>query len=685
MHLPLRWRPSAFLYVLRRLLLLVLFLVLGFFVYGAYQVHRLYDDVSKTVAVIPRSTIEPTVVPSAFDGTQRINVLVLGSDNDKKKEEARPLSQSMIVVSIDPVHDKVTLLSIPRDFWVPIRGHGMGKIDLAYKYGGVQLARETVEKLLHIGIDYYAWVGLGGFIRVINTFNGVTLNVSHPILDDFYPNDLNTVNPYGKRRVFIPAGWQHMDGDAALQYVRSRHGDRIGDFGRSARQQQVLLQLRSKATTFNLLTKVFSIADTLRASVRTDVQPSDYMAVERLSRRIRPQDVHQVVLSFPYYCAYGWRSGQSVLLPYWSRIYPLTRQIFARISLQGGGSSHGRTGVRHAIASPTLQPRRTATGGATPPVPSPVPTAVPTPAPPHLNRLPGTVFFIKSGNLFRLSRGGKITQLTRTGDVEMPALSPKGDTIALVRSPAFAYASDIWLLNLRTGRMRRVTHDTNPARLRELSNNLWAAWPSWSSDGSRLYFSYDGAKLALPATEARPVDLSLYSMPSAGGSPVRLTQPALGAGGDTEPAARPGSSQVAFVHWDYNQTTNEPYSQLYLYDPRSSSPTVLTAPSGRILDPAWDAHGKRIAFVRKTNGVDEIAVADVVTGAKGTQLGARRVLARGKVGQPAFTPDGRWVSFVRAQDEGFALFVAPVSGGNALQIQDVGASVDGRWRPVWRG
>ncbi|HEX8917380.1 MAG TPA: LCP family protein, partial [Chloroflexota bacterium] len=174
----------------------------AWFSWQAYHVYQAVDSMTGQTA--PRYKAEPTVVVPPLNGGKRVNFLVLGSDNDKKKEEARPLTQSMIIVTLDPLNYKVSMLSIPRDFWVKIPGHGMGKIDLAHKYGGVPLARFTVEKLLGIPIHHYAWVGLNGFIKVIDTFGGVTLNASYPILDDSYPNDLNSADPYGYKRVFIP-------------------------------------------------------------------------------------------------------------------------------------------------------------------------------------------------------------------------------------------------------------------------------------------------------------------------------------------------------------------------------------------------------------------------------------------------------------------------------------------------
>ena len=121
---------------------------------------------------------------------RRINFLILGSDNDSKfASYAAPLTQVMIVLSIDPVSHAVTLLSIPRDFWVHIPGYrynvgpggtvGWGKIDAASMLGFASAAC-TVERNFGIPIDHWVWVGLKGFIRVVDSMGGVTLDVTHP-------------------------------------------------------------------------------------------------------------------------------------------------------------------------------------------------------------------------------------------------------------------------------------------------------------------------------------------------------------------------------------------------------------------------------------------------------------------------------------------------------------------------
>ncbi|HEV7216137.1 MAG TPA: LCP family protein, partial [Chloroflexota bacterium] len=180
----------------------------------------------------------PTATPfPSLTGAQRMNILLLGSDTDAKFNGSF-ITQIMIVASIDPVHHTVSLFSIPRDFWVPIPGHGVGKIQVAYQFGeqdhpgggGIALARQTIEDDFGIHIDHYAWIGLQGFIKVVDTAGGVNVDALHPILDDNYPDDIHngkvsTVDIYASRRLYIPAGPQHMDGATALQYVRSRHAD----------------------------------------------------------------------------------------------------------------------------------------------------------------------------------------------------------------------------------------------------------------------------------------------------------------------------------------------------------------------------------------------------------------------------------------------------------------------------
>lgn len=249
----------------------------------------------------------------------RINILVLGSDNDAKFDpNAVPPTQVVIVLSIDPVSRTITLLSIPRDSWVHIPGYtynqgvgpdgstgsGFNKIMVASSLGFYSTAC-TVERNFGIPIDNYVWVGLQGFIKVIDSMNGVTVDVTHPVLDDTYPDDLNPNDPYAYRRIYIPPGPQHLNGSTALLFVRSRHGDLQSDFSRSQRQQILIQQVRRALLSqdaASLVALVPSLLQDLQGNIKTDISPSLGTAAYywSLLRSAAHYTLTQIVLSPPY-------------------------------------------------------------------------------------------------------------------------------------------------------------------------------------------------------------------------------------------------------------------------------------------------------------------------------------------------------------------------------------------------
>ena len=268
----------------------------------------------------------PAQPPPPLDSKHRINILLLGSDNDQKFHQDAVLSQTMIVVSVDPAHHQVTLLSLPRDLWVPIPGHGSAKIDWAYSVGGAPLARATVEKNFRIPIHYYAWVGLNGLVHVIDRVGGVDVDVLHPVLDDNYPNDFSA-GGYGTERVYLAAGPQHLDGRHALEYVRSRHGDLLSDFGRSVRQQQVLLALQERAAAMDLMTALPAFARDLNGHVKTDLDLPRVTQLALFLRGLRPADVHQAFITSFVRDAHS-ADGQEILVADWPAVNRYLQQLF---------------------------------------------------------------------------------------------------------------------------------------------------------------------------------------------------------------------------------------------------------------------------------------------------------------------------------------------------------------------
>ena len=164
---------------------------------------------------------------------KRINILLLGiddGDSDAAPDEPKR-TDAMMLASFDPGDNKVALLSLPRDTKVQIPGRaGWDKLNAAYAYGGVMMAKQTVANLLQVPIHYYVLVDWRAFIDVIDLIGGVDLYVEK----DMYYED-----PYADLVIDIKHGYQHLDGKRAGEYVRFRK-DELGDIGRVQRQQKFM-------------------------------------------------------------------------------------------------------------------------------------------------------------------------------------------------------------------------------------------------------------------------------------------------------------------------------------------------------------------------------------------------------------------------------------------------------------
>lgn len=269
----------------------------------------------------------------------RLNILLLGSDTDEKFQ-GNYIAQTDIVMTIDPTSKTVGMLSIPRDFFLNVPGYGMHKLDEAYGLGGVDLSRRTIEQDFGISINYYAWVGLDGFIKVINDVGGVDVDVMHPITDDNYPDDIGSQDAFAVKRLYLAPGPQHLDGATALEYVRSRHADLVGDFGRSVRQQQVLTALKTRLTNPDVFGKLSSIANDLTGYLKTDMALADVLKLMNFARTLDINKINKLVLGPPYSTSgtapadSGVDAGQSVVFPDCDKIVPAISQM-----LQLGGNA----------------------------------------------------------------------------------------------------------------------------------------------------------------------------------------------------------------------------------------------------------------------------------------------------------------------------------------------------------
>jgi polyisoprenyl-teichoic acid--peptidoglycan teichoic acid transferase len=263
--------------------------------------------------------------PSPATPTGAFTVLLLGSDDDSKFSADHVLTQSMILVRVVPSTKEVTMLSIPRDLYVHLSTGGYGKIDGAYSYGGPGAAIATVAQDFGVKVNDYIWIGLLGLVKLIDAIGGVDVVTSHPVMDDYYPADVYGSWPFDYQRVAVLAGPQHLSGIQAMQYVRSRHGDLQSDFGRSQRQQQVLMAIRQKAKQLSP-EDLPGISAAIGKELKTSISIPEVAALLPLAASFdNPDQIRQIVLLPPY--THGGGPGGSVTAN-WGLILPLVHQYF---------------------------------------------------------------------------------------------------------------------------------------------------------------------------------------------------------------------------------------------------------------------------------------------------------------------------------------------------------------------
>ncbi len=204
----------------------------------------------------------------------RESVLVLGSDArpDEIKQNQIGRTDTILLMVADRATPRVSMVGVPRDLWVNIPGHGQERINAAFEFGGGQAAKQTVGDVLGQRVDRYLLIGLQGVRDIVDAVGGVDITVAQAIHDDAYPTD-----DYGTITIDIPAGKQHMDGETALRYARTRHQD--SDFGRIGRQQQVLGAVRSAMLNPVNWPRAPAVLAATQAAIKTDLNPLDMVAV----------------------------------------------------------------------------------------------------------------------------------------------------------------------------------------------------------------------------------------------------------------------------------------------------------------------------------------------------------------------------------------------------------------------
>ncbi len=226
--------------------------------------------------------------PPAWNGHERLNVLVLGVDSRGVAADTQN-TDTMIVLSLDPVNRTAAMLSVPRDTLAAIPGHGRDKVNSAFALGGPELSQRTIEDLLGIRINSYVLINFEAFTKIVDSVGGVMVDVKRPIRDESYPTA-----DFGVERLSIQPGTQLMDGDVALKFARSRHDS--NDFSRARRQQDVISAMRSRLATDGMLARVPGIVSDVGSAVETNFDPANVLSIAGLGGGIPANEIKSEIL-----------------------------------------------------------------------------------------------------------------------------------------------------------------------------------------------------------------------------------------------------------------------------------------------------------------------------------------------------------------------------------------------------
>ncbi len=204
-----------------------------------------------------------------------LNILVMGLDS-RGGEGTTTRTDSIMVVGIHPASINVSLLSIPRDLFIDVPGYGMQRINTVNVLAEVQepgtgaaLLETSIEQNFGFDVHRYVRLDFKAFVDVVDAVGGLDINVPYRIVDTQFP----TAN-YGTMTVEFNEGWQHMDGERALIYARTRHSD--DDYRRAERQQQVVSALAGKLINPFRWPAAWVA---LSRNVETDLSPFDFIPV----------------------------------------------------------------------------------------------------------------------------------------------------------------------------------------------------------------------------------------------------------------------------------------------------------------------------------------------------------------------------------------------------------------------
>jgi LCP family protein required for cell wall assembly len=278
------------------------------------------------------STSPGVATPEPWDGKSRVTILLLGLDYHDWREGQTPHSDTMILMSIDPISKTASMLSIPRDLWVNIPGFEFGRINEAYfngeafnlPGGGAELARQTVEQFIGVTVHYFAVIGFNAFIDFIDEIGGVIVT----------PDQYVKIEKFGRgqEEILQPGVQYNLDGALALSYARERH-TQGGDVDRARRQQEVIFAIKHRLLKYEnipeLIAKAPALYEDISAGISTNLNLQEAIQLGLLAIQLDAGNIKQGIINFDMVSTAMSPDGESILKPIPDKIRILRDELFA--------------------------------------------------------------------------------------------------------------------------------------------------------------------------------------------------------------------------------------------------------------------------------------------------------------------------------------------------------------------
>ncbi len=308
---------------LTRLLLVLVFSILGgiiiFIAVGGY-IYSITPP-GKTSSIYDGFKILMKPGTTAFSGKDTLNILCLGLDHNYTEQgilyTKGARTDTIFVLSIDKEAKYVNMLSIPRDTWVYIDGYGYNKINSAYSFGGLELAKKTISEFLGIKIDHYIIIKIKAGTEIVDALDGLNIDVE---------KDMDYDDNWGNLHIHLKQGEQKLTGTEAVGYARFRH-DEEGDWGRMRRQQQVINALVKELKKPENILKIDKLIKIANANIETDLKPAEMLDICRCYKDFDKKNMATGII-------HGYddtnADGLSIIIPDNNEKIKLVRQLLLR-------------------------------------------------------------------------------------------------------------------------------------------------------------------------------------------------------------------------------------------------------------------------------------------------------------------------------------------------------------------